>query len=336
MYQHFLVEPAATAAVPTENGTYRMKPIIVVGHRSPDNDSVSSAVAWAHLRNVTDPDNAYVAARLGDMPRESTWAFERWGAEEPMFIDSVAPGPDGVKQRVALVDHNEYSQSAPGIEEAEIVEIVDHHRIGGIQTAGPIFFMNLPIGSTASVIALRYREVGVEMPTHIAGILFSALLTDTVLLKSPTTTDVDRELVKHFEALLGLDYQEYGMALLKSRNAGVPFSANRVVTLDLKEYDLGSQRAALGQFETVDLAEFHENRESVVAEMERIRQERDYNFLLLMATDIIREGSEIVVVGDASIPERGLGIDLSSGSAWMDGIMSRKKQVAAPIVEAAS
>jgi len=313
-----------------------MKPIIVVGHRSPDNDSVSSAVAYAHLKNVTDPDNAYVAARLGDMPRESAWSFERWGAEEPMYIADVAPSPDGSKQRVILVDHNEYAQSAPGIEQAEICEIIDHHRIGGIQTASPIFFLNLPIGSTASVVALRYRDLGIEMPTHIAGILFSALLTDTVLLKSPTTTDTDRALVRDLESMLGLEYEEYGMELLKSRNAGIPFSANRVVTLDLKEYDLGSQRAALGQFETVDLSEFHENRESVVAEMERIRQENDYDFLLLMATDIIREGSEIVLVGDATIPERGLGIDLSSGSAWMDGVMSRKKQVAAPIVEAAS
>lgn len=311
-----------------------MNSIIVVGHRNPDNDSVSAAVAYAHFKNVTETDGAYIAARLGDMPREGAWAFEQWGAEEPMYIADVHP-VNGVARKVILVDHNEYSQAAPGMEEAEIVEVIDHHRIGGIVTANPIFFLNVPLGSTASVVTHLYQQFNVEIPRHIAGILFSAILTDTVLLKSPTTTPADRDLVAMYEQMLGVDMMEYGMALLKSRNAGIEFSANRAVTMDLKEYDLGGQRAALGQFETVDLAEFMEYRGDVVAEMERIRQEQDYDFLLLMATDIIREGSEIFVVGDPSVAEKALGIDLSAGSCWMDGVMSRKKQVAAPIVTAA-
>lgn len=311
-----------------------MSTIIVVGHRNPDNDSVSAAVAYAHFKNVTEPENTYIAARLGDMPREGAWAFEQWGAEEPMYLADVKP-VDGVPRRVILVDHNEYSQAAPGMEDAEIVEVIDHHRIGDIQTAGPIFFLAVPLGSTATVVTDLYQQFGVEIPRHIAGILFSAILTDTVLLKSPTTTPHDRELVAEYEQILGVDMTDYGMALLKARNAGVEFSANRAVTMDLKEYDLGSQRAALGQFETVDLGEFMEHRGDVVAEMERIRQEDGYDFLLLMATDIIREGSEIFVVGDPTLAEKALKIDLSSGSSWMDGVMSRKKQVAAPIVNAA-
>ena len=308
--------------------------ILVVGHRNPDNDSVSAAIGYAYLKNATDPSNKYVAARLGDMPREGAWSFEQWGVEPPVLIDTVAADGE-TKQRVILVDHNEASQAAPGIEEADIREIIDHHRIGGLQTAGPIFFLNLPIGSSASIVTLRFRELGIEIPRNIAGVLFSAILTDTVLLKSPTATDTDRAIIADYEKMLGVDMMEYGMRLLKSRNAGIEFSANRAVTMDLKEYELGSQRAALGQFETVDLDEFMANRAAVVTEMERIRAERGYDFLLLMATDIIREGSEIFVVGNPALAERGLNIDLSGGSAWMDGVLSRKKQVAAPIVGAA-
>src|SRR5450759_776618 len=153
------------------------------------------------------------------------------------------------RRRVILVDHNELAQSADGVDEAAVVEIVDHHRIGDVQTAGPITFLGIPVGATATIVALRYRELGVE-PTHaMAGLMLGAILTDTVLLKSPTTTDTDREIVEWLAGELEIDHAEFGMEMFRARSSGAEFSAERTVTHDLKEYRVGDHSTAIGQVE---------------------------------------------------------------------------------------
>lgn len=241
----------------------------------------------------------------------------------------------GLRRRVVLVDHNEAAQSALGIEDAEVVEIVDHHRVGDIQTAGPILFLNLPVGSTATIVALRYEQLGVEIPLPIAGILLAALLTDTVILKSPTTTDTDRAVCERLASRVGVEPLAFGMEVFRSRSAGVPFSAEAVVRTDVKEYRAGDLNTAVAQYESVDLSELMEHADEVRAAMEVLRESRGYDLVVLMATDIVREGSEILAVGKVRLAEKGLGIDLASGSAWMPGVLSRKKQVAAALVAAA-
>lgn len=241
----------------------------------------------------------------------------------------------GTRRRVILVDHNETAQSAPGIEDAEVVEVVDHHRIGDVQTYGPILFLNIPVGATATVVATRYAELGVKMPEPMAGILLAAVLSDTVLLKSPTTTDTDRRVADELAAKVGVDPVEFGMEMFRARTAGRAFSAEGAVKGDLKEYRAGDTVAAIGQIETVDTAEVMEHAEEVRAVMESLREARGYDLVLLMVTDVVREGSEIIAVGKTRIAERGLGVSLDSGSAWMQGVLSRKKQVAARLVDAA-
>lgn len=241
----------------------------------------------------------------------------------------------GTKRRVVLVDHNEASQSALGIEDASVVEIVDHHRVGDIQTAGPILFLNLPVGSTATIVAERYRALGVEIPVPIAGILLSAVLTDTVLLKSPTTTAVDRDCVERLAAQVGVDALDFGMEVFRSRSAGEPFSAEKVVRADVKEYRAGDTVAAIAQYETVDLTELMDHVGEVRAAMQSLLDSRDYDLVLLMATDIVREGSQIIAVGKTRLAERAMGTELGETGAWMPGVLSRKKQVAARFVEAA-
>lgn len=242
----------------------------------------------------------------------------------------------GQRRRVVLVDHNEVAQSAPGVAQASVVEIVDHHRVGDVQTNGPILFLNMPVGSTATIVAQRYEELEVETPEAMAGLLLAAVLTDTVLLKSPTTTDTDREVAARLAAILDVDPTEFGMEMFRARTAGVTFSAERAVTTDLKEYRIGEVVAAIGQIETVEHDEIMSHAEELRAVMDALRENRGYDLVLLMVTDIVEEGSSIIAVGKTRLAERGLGVSLASGSAWMDGVLSRKKQIAARLVDAVS
>jgi manganese-dependent inorganic pyrophosphatase len=241
----------------------------------------------------------------------------------------------GTRRRVALVDHNEAAQSALGIEDAAVVEIVDHHRVGDIQSAGPILFLNLPVGSTATIVATRYQELGVEIPAAIAGILLGAVLTDTVLLKSPTTTPVDRRVASDLARIVDVEPLEYGMEVFRSRSVGEVFSAENIVGTDAKEFRVGELRMLVAQHETVDLDPLLEHIAEVRAEMEAQLASHGYDAVVLMITDIVREGSEIVACGAVRPVERALDVSLATGSAWMPGVLSRKKQIAARLVDAA-
>lgn len=241
----------------------------------------------------------------------------------------------GHRRRVILLDHNELSQSAPGVEEAAVVEIVDHHRVGDVQTAAPILFLNLPVGSTATIVAERYRELGVTPPGPIAGILLSAVLSDTVLLKSPTTTPTDREVASRLAAIVGVDPVEFGLEMFRARSARTGFSPAEAVSTDLKEYRVGEFGIGVAQVETVDAAEYLDRTDALLAALDDLRAARGLDLAMLLVTDVVREGSEVLASGKRRIAERALGIDLSTGTAWMPGVLSRKKQVAARLLEAA-
>lgn len=322
-----------------------MKPILVFGHKNPDNDSISAAYAYAALKNITDPGNRYLPVRLGPTPPDAAYTFERFGLNLPLEIaglDSASlAAVDELKEyaqdespwRVILVDHNEHAQSASGLGEVEIVEIIDHHRAGDIQTPNPILFISIPLGSTASVVTLMYNYLNVAITKKIAGILLSALLTDTVLLKSPTTTDKDRLIAQELSEILGIDYMEYGSEIFEAKCAGEEFVAANLINRDLKEFKGADALIAIGQFEAVSLKEFEINRQEVFAEMKRIANKNGYDALALMATDIVREGTELAVVGNTQLAEQAFGVSFESGSAWLEGVLSRKKQVAPRFME---
>ncbi len=238
-------------------------------------------------------------------------------------------------RKVILVDHNEKRQSAPGIEEADVVEIVDHHRIGDISTSSPILFLNLPVGSTATIIAMEFRKHGIEIPESIAAVLLSAILTDTVVLKSPTATLIDKEQVAYLASLAALDPMEFGLEVFRCRGGAGDVPTEKLVGADAKEFQIGDANVLICQHETVDLASVMAREQEIRAYMRTVRESKDYEFVLLMVTDIMAEGSQFICEGNRRIVNRVFNIECTGeGGTWMPGILSRKKQVAARILGA--
>lgn len=239
------------------------------------------------------------------------------------------------KRQVILVDHNESRQAATGIEEADIVEIVDHHRIADISTVNPIRFLNLPVGSTATIVTLECRRLGIEPPKPIAAVLLSAVMTDTVILKSPTATPIDHQVVDYLAGILGVDPTAFGVEVFSFRGGDDDMPIDELVSADSKEFPYDDGVVLIAQHETTNL-ESVMTRESEMREyLRKLVEDHGYSCALLMVTDIIREGSQFICEGDRRIVNRAFGINCTGeGGTWMPGVLSRKKQVAARILEA--
>ena len=309
-------------------------PILVFGHKNPDNDAISAAIGYAYLKNElarkNGEDVTYEACRLGVLPPETEWVLSEQGIEAPRLIERVGEG-----DKVILVDHNETQQSADGLLDAEILEIVDHHRIGGLVTANPIRFNNMPIGSCAAVVAREFEIQDVELPEGIAAALLSAMLTDTVIMKSPTTTDFDRALIPRIAEYVGLDPVEFGMTIFKCRSNPAEIPVEQIIGADAKEFPLDDGSTIfIAQFETVDLQAVMNREEEIRKAMSKVVADKGYKFMLLLATDILAEGSNFICEGDTELVNRVFNIDVSGKAVWMPGVLSRKKQVAAPILAA--
>lgn len=237
------------------------------------------------------------------------------------------------KRRVILVDHNERSQAVNGIDEAEVMEIIDHHRIGDISTANPIRFVNYPLGSSATIVTMHFREYGVTIPKGIAAVLLSAIMTDTVILKSPTTTDIDRIQADYLADIIGEDVTEFGLKVFQCRGADAEMPVDALVSSDSKEFQVGDDTILIAQHETVTLQAVLDREDEIREYMRDLCERHGYDFILLLVTDIFAEGSQFIVEGDHHKIDRVFAID-SSKSVWMPGILSRKKQVAARLLGA--
>lgn len=237
------------------------------------------------------------------------------------------------RRKVILVDHNERSQAANGIDEAEVVEIIDHHRIGDISTVNPIRFLNIPVGSSATIVTMQYREYGIEIPRGIAAVLLSAIMTDTVILKSPTATDVDREQAQYLGDIIGEDPIEFGLKVFQCRGGDADMDIETLVSADSKEFQVGDDAILIAQHETVTLDAVLQREDEIRAYLQEQVSLHGYAFALLLVTDIFAEGSQFIVEGNHAKIDRVFGIN-SSQSVWMPGILSRKKQVAARLLGA--
>lgn len=238
------------------------------------------------------------------------------------------------RKQLILVDHNEGKQAVEGIEEAEILEIIDHHRVGDLQTISPIYFHNEPVGSTCTLVAEKFFSSRMVLGTDQAGLLLSGILSDTMIFKSPTTTRKDRDIAGELQKISGLEPLEWGKQIFDHTLNTEGKSDEELITSDLKEYISGSTIFAIAQIETIDMKRFAARRESLARSMDELAMRRGYDFLCLMVTDILEEGTEMLIAGEKSyLAERAFGSQSSAGSAFLKGVLSRKKQVVPVLYE---
>ncbi len=230
--------------------------------------------------------------------------------------------------KLILVDHNELSQAVPGADKVEILEVIDHHRLGNFHTDQPIRFINQPLGSTCSLVATLYQQAGLTPDSSVAGLLLAGLLSDTLVLKSPTTTEVDRQLVPWLEELSGLEHGDFGARLFAAGSlmaSGAP--ARQLIFTDFKEYSVGSYLLGLGQVEVVNFHTFYARQQELVDELTVIRAEKDYGLAALLITDIVMETSYLLTAGPSELPYV-IGYPQEGDNLYrLKGVMSRKKQL---------
>lgn len=255
--------------------------------------------------------------------------------EEGRAIGFLTPAILAVrpKRRVILVDHNETRQAIDGIEEADVMEVIDHHRIADVSTSNPIKFLNLPVGSTATIVAMEYERYGVEITKEMASVMLSAIMTDTVILKSPTTTETDRVIADRLAKIVGMDAVQFGMKVFKMRGDDSRMPVEKLVGADSKEFALADGVCLIAQHETVDLPTILGREQEIREHMRHLQAQGDYEFVLLMITDILAEGSQLFCEGDRTIVNNAFDINCTGeGGVWMPGVLSRKKQVAARVL----
>jgi manganese-dependent inorganic pyrophosphatase len=275
---------------------------------------------------------ADVAGQVKDVHYRAAVAVD--SARRPIGLvtrsDLVGPRP----RRVLLVDHAEQAQSVPGVEEAEIVEILDHHHIGSIETRVPVTATFDPVGSTATLITERFRQNGLEPSRRSATMLLAAILSDTVILHSPTATDRDRAVVDYFERALDLNATEFGREMFEATSDVSELPAEEIITRDAKEYQAaGGQTICIAQIETVGKS-LLERTDELLSAMRTARERNGYPFYALMVTDILSQGTDLLVDGDKGAVERGLGRPAKDGVIELRGVISRKKQVAPRLIAA--
>ena len=299
-----------------------MSKILVFGHQNPDTDAIGAAIAFANLQKELGKDAEAVA--LGEPNEETAFALNHFGLNAPRVVETVA----NEVEQVMLVDHNEFQQSAADIEKVEILAVVDHHRIANFQTANPLYYRAEPVGCTSTIILKLYKENNVEVPKNIAGMMLSAIVSDTLLFKSPTCTQEDVQAAKELAEIAGVDLEGYGLEMLKAgTNLGTK-SAAELIDLDAKSFPMGGSNLRIAQVNTVDLAEVFARQAELESAMQEANAANGYDLFVLVVTNILDSDSEILIVGEPKENvEKAFNVTLENNRALLKGVVSRKKQV---------
>ena len=296
--------------------------ICVVGHSNPDTDSVTSAIALSALMNAQgQAAKACMQSDADGLNPESKMVLDRFGLAAPEQIS------DASGKQLALVDFSDIGQGPDNLSDAEVVAIVDHHKIGDVTTNNPILFRAEPVGCTGTVLNKMFKDSGIAMPKDVAGGMLAAILSDTVNFKSPTCTDDDKAAVAELKSVAGVDdTEELFMAMLKAKSSvdGVP--AKDLLFRDYKDFDMNGNKVGVGQLELATLDQVADIREDLMKAMAEVKADGRHS-VLLMLTDVVKEGTDLVVLSeDTALIENAFDGKLENASMWVDGMMSRKKQ----------
>lgn len=299
----------------------------VVGHSSPDTDSVAAAISYANYLKATGTDAvACVQAAAADLSPETKLVLDKFGLAAPEKLT------DAAGKKMALVDFSDIAQAPANIGSADVVGIVDHHKIGDITTNGPIFFYAQPVGCTCTVLHEMYVNNKVELPKNIAGAMLCAILSDTVNFKSPTCTEADKKAVAALKVVAGVtDTDSLFMEMLKAKSAVDGYPIKDLIFRDYKDFDMKGKKVGVCQLELATLDQVAAIRGDLLKGLEAVKAEGRHS-VLMMLTDVVKEGTELVVLSDEpALIEQAFGQKLSGGTMWIDGMMSRKKQTIPPL-----
>lgn len=296
--------------------------IYIFGHKNPDTDSICSALVKERFNRKLGYEKC-VARRLGNLNKETQYVLNYLGIEAPELLEKVEEG-----QEVILVDHNEFNQSVEGIEKAKVIGVIDHHRIANFETSEPLYYNARPYGCTCTILYKEYKQRGLEISKEEAILMASAIISDTLLLKSPTTTNHDVKALDELEKIAGIDIKEYGLEMLKAGTDLDDFSAEELINLDAKSLDKEGTKFVIAQVNTVSIDDVLKRQEEIENEMQKSIEEKGLSLFVFAITDILNSNSEIIALGEKSnVIEPAFGKTLENNRAFLEGVVSRKKQL---------
>ena len=299
----------------------------IFGHKNPDTDSITSSLVMANLERKLGNETA-VACRLGNINKETEYVLNYLGIEAPELIDGVEDGAN-----VILVDHNNPKESVENLDSVNVLKVVDHHAVV-LTTGYPLFYRAEPVGCTETVLYKLYRENGVEVDKTIATLMLSAIISDTLLLKSPTTTVEDIKAVEELAGIAGIDPQKYGLEMLKAGTDLSSFSIEEILSLDAKEIDIKGVKVLINQVNTASIPDVMTKKAELEEGMNKVIAEKGLDLFVLLITDIVNSNSQTISLGSRTdLVEKSYGVTLVDNTALLEGVVSRKKQVIPVLTE---
>ena len=296
--------------------------VLIFGHKNPDTDTICSAMVKEILNKKRGCEKSK-AVRLGNVNKETQYVLNYLGLEAPELIEKVEEG-----QEVILVDHNEFNQSVEGIEKAKILELVDHHRIANFETSEPLYYTARPFGCTSTILFEEFKASGIKIEKTEAILMASAIISDTLLLKSPTTTDHDRKALEELGKIAGINIEEYGLEMLKAGTDLDDFSAEELINLDAKSLDKDGTKFVIAQVNTVSIEDVLKRQNELEEAMNNAISEKGLSLFVLAITDILNSNSEIIALGTKTdAVEKAFDKKLENNRAFLECVVSRKKQL---------
>lgn len=305
-----------------------MEKVLIFGHKNPDTDTICSAIAYADLK--TKLGQNVEAVRLGQVGAETQYALDTFKVAAPRQVDTVS----NETKTVILVDHNERQQSASDIDQVRVAEVIDHHRIANFETSGPLYYRAEPVGCTATILNKMYKENGVAVSPEIAGLMLSAIISDSLLFKSPTCTEQDVAAARELAEIAGVNADEYGLNMLKAGADLSDKSIGQLISLDSKEFSMGSAKVEIAQVNAVDVNDVLSRQSELEDALTAIINEKGLDLHLFVVTDILNNDSVGIALGRAAdAVEEAYGVKLENNAALLKGVVSRKSQIVPVLTE---